>query len=95
MPELQIEYIYLGIAIAGAAAAVLGFFYNRGKKDGIDESCAKRIENKLDSVAKKLDDEIENTNESHRQMHEKINGVKADVAYLKGQLDNHLDSKSE
>lgn len=95
MPEIQIEYIYLGIAVATAAACVLGFFYRRGKKDGIDESCAKRIEDKLDSVAEKLDSEIRNTDESHRQMHEKINAVKADVAYLKGQLDNHLDSKSE
>jgi len=95
MPEIQIEYIYLGIAIVGAAAAVLGFFYKRGKKDGIDESCAKRIEDKLDSVAEKLDSEIENTNESHRQMHEKINAVKTEVAYIKGKLDNHLGMKSE
>jgi Flp pilus assembly protein TadB len=95
MPEIQIEYIYLGIAIASAAAVAFGFFYRRGKKEGIDESCAKRIEEKLDSVAQKLDSEIQNTNESHRQMHEKINAVKTEVAYIKGKLDHHLGIKSD
>lgn len=95
MSEFQIEYVYAGIAVCTAAIAVIGFFYKRGKKEGIDESCAKRIEGMLVTLSRKLDQEIKNTDESHRQMHEKINGLRSELAYIKGVVDNHIESKTD
>ena len=70
--EISYEMIYAMIALGGVAAGVLGFFYKRGRKDGIDESCAQRIEKKLDSVENKLNEEIKNTDASHLAMHGRI-----------------------
>lgn len=95
MPDLQIEYVYFAIAIAMAASTVLAFFYRRGKKEGIDETCAKRIEKMLTDLDSKLDGEIRNTDESHRQMHEKINALRAEIAYVKGQVDLHMKNRSD
>ena len=73
--EISYEMIYAMIAVGGVCAGVIGFFYKRGRKDGIDESCAQRIEKKLDSVEKKLDQEIKNTDASHLALHNRIDKV--------------------
>lgn len=111
--EIDPNLIYLGLALAGSGGTIGGWIFKRGKKEGVDESCAQRIEKELKSIKTTLDAEIKNTDESHRQLHgridklsdrvdahaanlhEKINEVKQNVAFVKGTVENHIQEAKD
>lgn len=72
---INTDLIYLALALATAGGTVIGWAFRHGKREGIDETCAERIETQLNQIAKKLDEEIKNTDASHNKIHERIERV--------------------
>ncbi len=95
MITIDPNLIYLGLAVASALGGGAGYIFRRGKQEATEESCIKRIESKVESMEKLLKKEIEDTTESHRIMHQRIDNLGTDVAYIKGKVDNHIDEKKD
>ena len=87
--EIDPNLIYLGLALAAAAGGGAGWVFKRGKQEGIEESCIQRIEGKVTSIEKKLDDEVKDTTESHRQIHVRIDKLGSKLDKQNDKLDAH------
>jgi len=70
------EYIIGGLAVLVALMGGLAWIYRRGKAKGIDEACGIRIENKIDAVGKRVDDNRKHDDMIHGKLFDKVDEVK-------------------
>ena len=86
------------ITIGGVAFGVFSWIWNKGKKEGKDESCIERIESTVLKLQKDFSEEVKSTNECHQLIHNRINETKKDVSDIKSgvaKLDGKFDILQE
>lgn len=91
--------VILGVtAIISALIGAVTYWYKRGKKAGIDQAESGKLEDKIDSIKNDLDSEKNDTNESHKLIHKRIDKcndsitqVGKEVASSGGKLDVIID----
>lgn len=74
----------VGLAVVAGIAGVLAFVYKKGKVDGIDKACGKRIESKIGDIEVKIDAMKTEGDEIHNELKNKLQSVGSKVDKLIG-----------
>jgi len=70
-----LEYIVGGLSVLVILMGALAWLYRKGKSDGITDACGKRIEEKIDALAKKVADNRKHDDEIHGKLFDEIKDV--------------------
>jgi preprotein translocase subunit SecF len=77
------EIISIGLAITAGIAATIAYIYRRGISQGIDTTCGKRIENKIDAMQKDGD-------KIHNELKSEMKKISSKVDKLVGSFDTFI-----
>jgi len=72
----MLEYLTGGLAILVGVLGVLAWVYHRGRKEGMDTACERRIKEKIDGVIKAVADHKKEDHDIHEKLFDKIDEVK-------------------
>ena len=83
----MIEYVTAGLGITTGIGVVLAFVYRRGRSDGIDSACEKRIKDQIKSIKVNQDNHAKEDKIVHDNLFKEINKVDSKIDTLSGKMD--------
>ena len=97
----MIEYLTPLLGVTTGIAAVLAYVYHRGKGDGIDSACEKRIKDKITKLEEKINARGKEDDIVHSAIFKKVDKVDSKLDKLTGTtivirdlITQHLSNKS-
>lgn len=91
----MLEYFVGGLTVLVILMGGLAWIYRRGRSDGIDNACEKRIKDKVDEVVKAVKDHKADDIKTHKELFTKIDNVESKIDVLQGSFEiikNYISS---
>ncbi len=83
----MIEYIAVGLAVIAGISATTAFIYRKGKSDGMDSQCERRIKQSINDLGKKVDKNATDSDKVHGELFSNIKEIGSKMDKLQGSSD--------